>query len=84
MVGYLLELPEVSVTIAGHTCSLGPEAYNQVLSEKRAQPVADFIVSKGILGDRLVAEAFGENTPIASNETDEGRQRNRRVEVVQR
>lgn len=55
-----------------------------MLSEKRAQAVADFIVSKGILGDRLVAEAFGENTPIASNETDEGRQRNRRVEVVQR
>ena len=84
VVDYLLEFPEVSVTIAGHTCWLGPEAYNQVLSEKRAQAVADFIVSKGILGDRLVAEAFGENTPIASNETDEGRQRNRRVEVVQR
>ena len=84
MVDYLREYPEVSVTIAGHTCWLGTEAHNQVLSKNRAQAVADFIASQGIEADRLVVEAYGESLPIASNQTDEGRRQNRRVEVVQR
>ena len=83
-VDYLLEFPEVSVTIAGHTCWLGTEAHNQVLSIQRAQAVADFITSQGIEADRLVVEAYGESQPIATNQTDEGRQRNRRVEISQR
>ncbi len=83
-VDYLLEFPEVSVTIAGHTCWLGTEAHNQVLSKQRAQAVADFITSQGIEADRLVVEAYGESQPIATNQTDEGRQRNRRVEISQR
>lgn len=83
-VDYLREFPEVSVTIAGHTCWLGTEAHNQLLSEQRAQAVADFITSQGIEADRLVVEAYGERQPIATNQTDEGRQRNRRVEITQR
>lgn len=83
-VDYLLEFPEVSVTIAGHTCWLGTEAHNQVLFKQRAQAVADFITSQGIEADRLVVEAYGESQPIATNQTDEGRQRNRRVEISQR
>lgn len=83
-VDYLREFPEVSVTIAGHTCWLGTEAHNQVLSEQRAQAVAEFITSQGIEADRLVIEAYGERQPVATNQTDEGRQRNRRVEITQR
>ena len=84
VVDYLLELPEVIDTIAGHTCWLGTEAHNQKLAEQRAQAVANFIVSQGIGPDRLVVEAFGEAQPVATNQTEEGRKRNRRVEVVQR
>ena len=84
VVDYLRELPEVIVTVAGHTCWLGTEAHNQKLAEQRAQAVANFIVSQGVDADRLVVEAFGEAQPVATNETDEGRKRNRRVEVVQR
>ena len=84
VVDYLREYPEVSVTIAGYTCWLGTEAHNQVLSKNRAQAVADFIASQGIEADRLVVEAYGERQPVATNQTDEGRQRNRRVEITQR
>ena len=84
VVDYLRELPEVIVTIAGHTCWLGTEAHNQKLAEQRAQAVANFIVSQGIGPDRLVVEAFGEAKPVATNRTEEGRKRNRRVEVVKR
>ena len=83
-VDYLREFPEVSVTIAGHTCWLGTESHNQVLSEQRAQAVADYIKSQGIEADRLVVEAYGERQPVATNQTDEGRQRNRRVGITQR
>ena len=83
-VNYLREFPEVSVTVAGHTCWLGSEAHNQTLSEKRAQAVADFMIQQGIEADRLVVEAYGESRPIATNQTDDGRRRNRRVEVIQR
>ena len=84
VVDYLRELPEVIVTIAGHTCWLATEAHNQKLAEQRAQAVANFIVSQGIGPDRLVVEAFGEAKPVATNQTEEGRKRNRRVEVVKR
>ena len=84
VIDYLRELPEVVVTVAGHTCWLGTETHNQKLAERRAQAVANFIVSHGVDADRLVVEAFGEARPVATNQTEEGRKRNRRVEVVQR
>ena len=83
MVDYLKEFPEVSLTVAGHTCWLGTEAHNEELSEKRAKAVADFMIQQGVEADRLVVEAYGESRPVAMNQTDDGRRRNRRVEVIQ-
>lgn len=77
----LKENEHVNLHISGHADSLGSEPYNQKLSEKRARAVVDYLVENGIERDRLTAEGFGENMPVASNETEEGRQRNRRVQV---
>jgi outer membrane protein len=79
MAGRLNELQFVAGTVVGHTDSVGPEAYNQKLSERRAQTVADFLESKGIAQDRLQVSGRGESDPIASNDTPEGRAQNRRV-----
>ncbi len=68
------------MAIAGHTDSLGTEAYNQALSLRRADSVRRFLVEQGIASDRLLSEGFGELRPIADNETEEGRASNRRVE----
>mgnify|MGYP002713143877 CR=1 FL=1 len=73
--------PGSNITIVGHTDSTGTEAYNQQLSERRAQSVAYFLESKGVSPDRLRTEGRGEMQPRASNETAEGRQLNRRVEI---
>ncbi len=77
----LTQYPEDKIQIVGHTDSSGPEAYNQRLSERRAQSVADYLVQKGIDASRLTVIGMGENSPIASNDTAEGRAQNRRVEV---
>lgn len=69
-----------SLLVKGHTDNLGAEEYNQNLSEKRASAVKDYLVSKGLNASSIVAVGCGENQPISSNETAEGRQRNRRVE----
>lgn len=65
----------------GHTDSIGTEQYNQGLSERRANSVKDYLVSKGIPADRVYAEGKGELSPVASNKTREGRAQNRRVEI---
>jgi len=77
----LNENPAISLEIAGHADSTGPEPYNQKLSERRAQAVCDYLVEQGIDRGRLVAKGFGELQPVAANDSEEGRQRNRRVEV---
>ena len=71
---------EVMVAI-GHTDSIGTEAYNQRLSERRANAVKAYLVSKGIENDRVVTEGKGELQPVASNKTKAGRAQNRRVEI---
>lgn len=76
----LKENPEVRVTIEGHTDGLGAEAYNQRLSEQRAQTVKDFLVSGGIEASRLQTAGYGETQPMADNSTREGRAMNRRAE----
>jgi OOP family OmpA-OmpF porin len=78
---HVLEInPTLKIAIHGHTDSVGTEAYNQKLSERRAMAVKDYLVSKGIAADRLTAVGKGEADPIASNDTKEGRAQNRRVE----
>ena len=71
----------VDIDIIGHTDSTGPEDYNQGLSERRAQAVADYIISEGIDASIIDVSGEGENNPIASNDTREGRAENRRVDV---
>lgn len=72
----------VVVEVAGHTDSIGTDAYNQDLSQRRADSVKDYLVSQGVNASRLETQGYGESRPIATNETDEGRQQNRRVELV--
>ena len=71
----------VSVIIEGHTDNTGTPSYNQLLSERRAKAVLDFLVTNGIEKQRLVSVGKGENSPIASNNSKEGRYQNRRVEL---
>lgn len=78
----LARYPESEVLIVGHTDSTGPQAYNQTLAENRAGAAATFLMQQGIRPDRVRAQGLGEEEPIASNETEEGRQLNRRVEVA--
>ncbi len=72
--------PSMKVELAGHTDSTGPEAYNQGLSERRMNSVRDYLVENGANGDNLTAVGYGESQPIATNDTPEGRELNRRVE----
>ena len=80
--GILLAYPSLHVQIEGHTDSVGSDEYNQDLSEKRAGAVRDYFVQQGIAADSIDARGFGKTQPIASNDTAEGRQQNRRVELV--
>lgn len=78
----LNQYPETRITIAGHTDSTGDAGYNQQLSERRAQAVGSYLQSSGVSGARLSMMGYGENQPIASNNTEQGRAQNRRVEIV--
>lgn len=73
--------PAVKVEIGGHTDSQGPDAYNQKLSNRRAESVQTYLVKRGIDKSRLGTKGYGETQPIDSNETPEGRELNRRVEM---
>ena len=77
----LLSASDLNVEVGGHTDSFGSEAYNQSLSERRAQSVVKYIEGRGVSSDRLSAKGYGESNPIASNETTDGRELNRRVEL---
>ena len=77
----LNDWPEVRVEIGGHTDSTGEDAYNMGLSQRRAESVRSYLVSKGVKASRLEAKGYGETKPVASNDTNEGRAKNRRVEL---
>jgi outer membrane protein OmpA-like peptidoglycan-associated protein len=79
--GVLREYDQTTVDVYGHADSVGADAYNQELSERRAMNVASVLMQGGVIRQRLITEGFGESRPVASNETDGGRARNRRVEV---
>lgn len=77
---YLLDNPNLVIHITGHTDSQGSEQYNQKLSEGRAKSVMDDMIKRGIAAERMTFSGKGESEPIATNETAEGREQNRRVE----
>jgi outer membrane protein OmpA-like peptidoglycan-associated protein len=80
--GIVLAHPGLTLQIEGHTDSVGGDDFNQQLSERRADSVRDFLAEQGVPGSNITARGFGKMQPVASNDTPEGRQRNRRVELV--
>jgi OOP family OmpA-OmpF porin len=70
-----------SISVVGHTDSVGTDAYNQGLSERRAASVKNYLVQKGVEGSVISTSGMGESSPVATNKTREGRQQNRRVEI---
>lgn len=79
---FMKDYPERTVLIEGYTDSTGSKAYNQQLSEARARSVKQALVARGISASRIMIKGYGEQYPVASNETGAGRQLNRRVEIV--
>lgn len=80
--GSLREYPDTTVEVVGHTDNVGSAAYNQDLSQRRADAVARILINEGVAPRRVVAYGRGEDQPVASNYTAEGRAQNRRVEIV--
>jgi outer membrane protein OmpA-like peptidoglycan-associated protein len=80
--GILLAHPGLTLQIEGHTDSVGSDEFNQQLSEQRAGSVRDFLAEQGVGDSSMTARGFGKTQPVATNDTPEGRQRNRRVEIV--
>ncbi|MCX2744407.1 OmpA family protein [Mangrovivirga sp. M17] len=78
----LKKYEDTNILIEGHTDATGSESYNQALSEKRANRVTEYLAAHGVDTDRLQAVGYGESQPIATNDTEAGRQQNRRVEVA--
>jgi outer membrane protein OmpA-like peptidoglycan-associated protein len=78
----LEKYPRTNVLLVGHTDAVGSDAYNQALSHRRASTAASFLASQGVSRSRTDAEGLGEVEPVASNESEYGRQQNRRVEIA--
>ena len=81
LVAFMRENKDKKAALSGHTDSVGTDAYNQKLSQRRVNSVKDFIVKKGVESSRISGQGFGESKPIADNKTKEGRAKNRRVEI---
>jgi outer membrane protein OmpA-like peptidoglycan-associated protein len=79
---FLQKNPSTKIEISGHTDSTGKEEQNLKLSENRADAVAEYIVDKGIATSRVSFNGYGSSRPIATNDTEQGRRRNRRVEIL--
>ncbi|MGQ0502540.1 MAG: OmpA family protein [Panacagrimonas sp.] len=77
----LSKAPSIKVEIGGHTDAKGTDEYNQKLSDRRAKSVVEYLTSKGIDGGRMTSKGYGESQPVADNESDQGRELNRRVEL---
>lgn len=78
----LNEYPNSRVEVVGHTDNTGSASYNMDLSQRRAQSVAGILTAGGVAGSRIVAVGRGEDQPVASNATEQGRAQNRRVEIL--
>ena len=74
---------KVRIQISGHTDNVGKKAANKVLSQKRAQACRDYVISKGIEASRIEAVGYGDERPIEPNDSEEGRQKNRRIEAME-
>lgn len=83
VVEYMRYKPNARLRIAGHTDNVGNSGQNQRLSERRAQSVREYLILQGIDGDRIEAVGYGDQQPVGSNDTEEGRQRNRRIEALE-
>lgn len=81
VVGKLKGADVLAAMVDGHTDSVGSDAYNQDLSERRAASVVDYLISQGVPADKLGSQGFGESRPVVDNDTDDGRAQNRRVEI---
>ncbi len=77
----LVEYPDTSLVIDGHTDSTGSDTTNQILSERRAESVRSFLLSQGVAAGRAIARGNGERYPLCTNSTADGRSCNRRVEI---
>ena len=80
--GILLAYPGLNIEVDGHTDNVGSDEYNQNLSDQRAESVRAYLVAQGVLTDSVTAKGFGKTQPVGTNDTAEGRQINRRVELV--
>ena len=76
------EYDKTLIEVMGHTDSTGSDQYNQTLSERRAKSVADYFDSRDVIAERLATYGYGENHPVANNDTESGRSQNRRVEIA--
>lgn len=82
LVEYMVNKPQVQILVEGHTDAVGSHATNDRLSKARAESVKNYLISKGIEGNRIETKGYGKRKPIASNDTDFGRKLNRRTEVI--
>ena len=82
MVVVMNENPKLGVELGGHTDDTGSNEINAKLSQDRADAVREYLIGKGIEPDRIASKGYGETKPVATNDTDAGRQQNRRVEFV--
>ena len=77
----MIEYPQTTILVEGHTDSMGSEIYNQQISERRATNVKNLLVQRGVPGHRINIPGHGDRRPVATNATPEGRRMNRRVEI---
>jgi outer membrane protein OmpA-like peptidoglycan-associated protein len=82
LANFLMNNPQTKIIIEGHTDSRGSDEYNEQLSERRARSVANALISRGVSNDSFTTLGRGKDYPVASNDTPEGRQQNRRVEII--
>jgi outer membrane protein OmpA-like peptidoglycan-associated protein len=73
--------PQMKIEVGGHTDSDGPDAFNMQLSQRRADAVRQYLVNKGIAANRILTKGYGETAPIADNNTEAGKAKNRRTEI---
>jgi len=82
LVSILENNPDIRVRLEGYTDNVGSESHNEMVSQKRAESVKDYLVSEGIDASRIKAIGMGESNPIATNATEQGRAQNRRVDIM--